>query len=233
MGGDMIAAFFDLDGTLFTGHIWQGLSLHHRTHKMQRPQLYAYVGLHMAAWPLFRAGLISRERSWAAWARHMPWTLAGLTLDRGQRVFDWVWAEYVRPQLRQDIVGKLRQHEAQDHAVYLVSGTMEPLLRRIAQGLGLAANCAIGTRVEVRSGRYTGRAVEPTCMGQGKADRLRLLLGEHRSIDLAESYAYADSITDLRLLEMVGHPTAVHPDQDLASVARQRGWSLLGTVREG
>ena len=228
----MIAAFFDLDGTLFTGHIWQGLSLHHRTHKMQRLQLYAYVGLHMAMWPLYLAGLMSRERSWSAWARHMPWTLAGLTLSEGQRVFDWMWAEYVQPQLREDIVGKLHQHQAQGHNIYLVSGTMEPLLGRITQGLGLPAASAIGTQIEVRNGRYTGRAIEPTCMGQGKVERLKLFLAEHSEVDLAQSFAYADSITDLNVLEMVGHPTAVYPDEELAAIAHKRGWPVLGTVQE-
>lgn len=223
----MIAAFFDLDGTLFTGHIWHGLSLHHRAHKMQRLQLYAYVYSHMALWFLYRAGLMSREKSWAAWARHMPWTLAGLTLAEGQRVFDWMWAEYVQPQLREDMVEKLRQHQAQGHTVYLVSGTMEPLLGRIAQGLGLAAASAIGTRVEVRNGRYTGRAIEPTCMGQGKAERLKLFLAEHSEIDLAQSFAYADSVTDLSVLEMVGHPTAVYPDEELVAIARERGWPVM------
>jgi len=223
----VIAAFFDLDGTLFTGHIWQGLSLHHRTHQMQRLQLYAYVGLHMAMWPLYLAGLMSRERSWAAWARHMAWTLAGLTMTEGQHVFDWMWTAYVQPQLREDIVGRLRQHQAQGHGTYLVSGTMEPLLGRIAQGLGLPATSAIGTRVEVRNGRYTGRAIEPTCMGQGKAERLKLFLAEHSDVDLAQSFAYADSITDLSMLEMVGHPTAVYPDEELAAIARERGWQVV------
>jgi len=228
----MIAAFFDLDGTLFTGHIWQGLRLHHRTHKMQRPQLYAYLYFHMAMWPLYRAGLMSRDKTWVAWARHMSWTLAGLTLTEAQCVFDWLWAEYVQPQLRQDVVEVLRQHQAKGHAVYLVSGTMEPLLARIAQGLGLTPGAAIGTRLEVWKGHYTGRAIEPTCMGEGKAQRLKHFLTGHPEIELAEGFAYADSITDLSVLEMVGHPIAAYPDEELAAIARQRGWQVMGTVRQ-
>jgi len=226
----MIPAFFDLDGTLFTGHIWQGLSLHHRTHQMQRLQLYVYICFHMAIWPLYRAGLMSRDRTWVAWARHMPWTLTGLTVSKGQRVFDWLWAEYIRPQLREDIVGELRQHRARGHAVYLVSGTMEPLLETIAQGLGLEPGAAIGTRIEVWKGRYTGRTIEPTCMGEGKAERLKLFLAAHSEIELAKGFAYADSITDLSVLEMVGHPIVVYPDEELAAIARQCRWQVMGTV---
>ncbi len=58
-------------------------------------------------------------------------------------------------------------------------------------------------------------------------------------IDLAASYAYADSIYDLPLLEAVGHPVAVSPEErlaplgaGLASITRQRGWPILGQVRE-
>ncbi|MEA3345499.1 MAG: HAD-IB family hydrolase [Chloroflexota bacterium] len=228
----MIAAFFDLDGTLFTGHIWKGLSLHHRTSRMQLLQLYAFMGVHMAMWPLYLAGLISRERTWEAWARHMPWTLAGLTVERAREVFDWIWSEYVQPQLREEIVGRLRQHRAQGHGVYLLSGTMEPLLERIAQGLELEVENALGTRTEVRGGRYTGRATEPTCVGQGKVERLRIFLADHSEVDLTKSYAYADSITDLSVLETVGHPAAVYPDAGLAAIARERGWPLLGTVQK-
>ena len=229
----MIAAFFDLDGTLFTGHIWQGLSQHHRTHKMQRLQLYTYVGYHMALWSLYRAGLMSRERSWLAWARHMPWTLAGLTEAEGRNVFDWIWDEYVSTQLRDDIVARLRQHQVEGHEVYLISGTMEPMLKRFTQGLGLPADSAIGTRTEVRNGRYTGRVIEPVCMGRGKPKRLAIFLTQHSEIDIAQSFAYADSITDVGMLEMVGRPVAVYPDAELAAIAFERGWSILRNAREG
>jgi HAD superfamily hydrolase (TIGR01490 family) len=228
----MIGAFFDLDGTLFTGHIWQGLSAHHRTFKTQRLQLCAYLSLHMPLWLLHRLGLVGRERSWAAWARHMPWMLAGLTLAQGQSVFDWIWVEYVRPRLRPDVVSRLRQHQEAGHAVYLVSGTMEPLLGRIAEGLGLAPASIAGTRIEVRAGHYSGRAIEPISMGRGKAERLALFLGRRPRIEMDHSFAYADSITDVSVLEMVGNPVAVYPDTDLAAVARQRGWSVLGAAQD-
>jgi HAD superfamily hydrolase (TIGR01490 family) len=228
----MIAAFFDLDGTLFTGHIWQGLSAHHRTFKTQRLQLCAYLGLHMPLWPLYRLGLVGRERSWSAWARHMPWMLAGLSMVQGQSVFDWVWLEYVGPRLRTDVVSKLRQHQKDGHGVYLVSGTMEPLLGRIAEGLGLAPASIAGTRVEVRAGRYTGRAIEPISMGRGKAERLAQFLDRRPNIGLDHSFAYADSITDVSVLEMVGNPVAVYPDASLATVAGQRGWPVLGAAQD-
>ncbi len=52
-------------------------------------------------------------------------------------------------------------------------------------------------------------------------------LAERRGYDLARSYAYSDSITDVHMLEVVGHPHAVNPDFRLAREARRRQWPIL------
>jgi phosphoserine phosphatase len=47
---------------------------------------------------------------------------------------------------------------------------------------------------------------------------------------LDASYAYADSLTDVPVLELVGHPVAVYPDEGLAALAWQKGWPILGVA---
>jgi phosphoserine phosphatase len=47
-------------------------------------------------------------------------------------------------------------------------------------------------------------------------------------IDWASSWALADRKSDLPVLELVGHPVAVHPDRKLRKLARQRGWEIIG-----
>ena len=54
----MIAAIFDLDGTLYTGHIAKGIARHHRTHRVKRLLFYFYMATHMPMWPLWRLGLL-------------------------------------------------------------------------------------------------------------------------------------------------------------------------------
>jgi len=46
---------------------------------------------------------------------------------------------------------------------------------------------------------------------------------EH-DLSLDQSVAYADSSSDLAMLEAVGYPVAVNPDARLAAIARRRGW---------
>ncbi len=96
-------------------------------------------------------------------------------------------------------------------------------MRPIADLLG--AQHVVATRMEVVDGRYTGR-IEFYAYGQDKADAVRALAAE-QGYDLAASYAYTDSETDLPLLEAVGHPAVVNPDRALRRIATERGWQVL------
>jgi phosphoserine phosphatase len=83
----------------------------------------------------------------------------------------------------------------------------------------------IATRAKLDAqGRYTGQ-LEFYAYGPHKADAIREM-AVRETIDLANSYAYSDSITDLPMLELVGNPVAVNPDRELTRVARERGWDM-------
>ena len=85
---------------------------------------------------------------------------------------------------------------------------------------------ALGTVSEIVDGVYTGRLAEPFCYGPGKALAMEKV-ARHEGYDLSRSYAYTDSISDLPMLESVGHPVAVNPDRRLEAVARERGWPII------
>lgn len=104
----------------------------------------------------------------------------------------------------------------------LLSSSPQELVERIGRGLGMQRS--IGTRAQVREGRYTGAIDGPLCYGAGKLEALRLALGE---VDLRDAFAYADSASDLPLLRNCGHPVAVNPDRPLRRLARRSGWPVL------
>jgi phosphoserine phosphatase len=79
--------------------------------------------------------------------------------------------------------------------------------------------------MEVKDGRYTGRA-QFYAYRPAKAQRVREL-AQQRGYQLGECYGYSDSVTDLPLLEVVGHPRVVNPDRALRKVAKTRGWPVL------
>src|SRR5690606_26061257 len=90
----------------------------------------------------------------------------------------------------------------------------------------LAFDGGIGARSEIVDGVYTGRPDGPFTYREGKADAIRALAAAE-GIDLAASWAYSDSESDLPMLRAVGHPVAVNPDAELARVAREEGWTVL------
>jgi HAD superfamily hydrolase (TIGR01490 family) len=223
------AAIFDLDGTLYTGHIVRGVTRHHRTHRVKRLPLYFYMTTHMAMWPLWRLGLLSELKVRELWVRHLGWTMRGWTHQEATTAFAWIAEHYVQPQVRPDVMRRVRDHQAAGHRIILVSGTPAHLLAEIGRQLGIEET--VGTPLLLRSGYYTGACELPVCQGTGKVSRLEAYLGDD-SITWPQSYGYADSYTDLPLLERVGHAVAVYPDDELTTHALSRGWEIIGGVRQ-
>jgi phosphoserine phosphatase len=90
---------------------------------------------------------------------------------------------------------------------------------------------AVATRGKVIDGHYTAELEGPFVYGPGKVEAINKLAVE-RGYDLAASYAYSDSISDLPMLELVGHPVAVNPDGLLEDVAHDRGWPVVIFARK-
>jgi HAD superfamily hydrolase (TIGR01490 family) len=125
-----------------------------------------------------------------------------------------------------EAVELIERHHRQGHQVVVVSASGVEMVEPIAKALG--ADRAMGTRMAVVDGRYTGE-IDFYCYGEGKADAARALAAEE-GFRLTDCYAYSDSITDLPLLEAVGHPSAVNPDRALRQVATERDWPVLDFV---
>ncbi len=225
------AAFFDFDGTLYSGHLWRDISDFYRERGERRLLVWAYLLGHIALRPLNLLGLLSTERFYGLWARDLTWVLRGLPQDEGAALFRHILQWRVLPGLRPDVVERLRQHQRDGHLVVLVSGGFRDLLEMLASEL--VVPYVVGTEAEIVGGRYTGRATGLAITGRGKVEGVRLLAErEGLALDWAASYAYADSRTDIPLLEAVGHPIAAYPDRVLERHARANGWEMLG-AREG
>lgn len=126
----------------------------------------------------------------------------------------------VRPESRKLVA---MHHEA-GRDTWIVSASPHNIVEPLAASLGMTG--AIGTEGEVVGGRFTGQLGGPFIYGPGKAQAIEKLASD-RGYDLDRSYAYSDSISDLPMMELVGHPVAVNPDSELAAIARERGWPIV------
>lgn len=111
---------------------------------------------------------------------------------------------------------------------WIVSASPQEIVGPLAEALGMTG--AIGTRGKIVEGRYTDQIEGPFVYGAGKVAAI-VALCEERGYDVTHCYSYSDSISDLPMLELVGHPVAVNPDRDLGEIARNRGWPVVVFAR--
>ncbi len=217
--GGRVAAFFDLDKTIIS-----------------KSSTLAY-GL-----SFYRNGLISRGDAVRGAVAQLVFTRRGAGHARMVRIREQVsevcrgWPaervteivarhldELILPYVYADARALLDQHRDAGQDVVIVSTSGVEMVAPIATLLG--ATHVIATRMEIADGRYTGQ-FELYAYGEAKAEQVRALAAE-RGYCLADCYSYSDSVTDVPMLEAVGHPHAVNPDRALRRLAAERGWPVL------
>jgi HAD superfamily hydrolase (TIGR01490 family) len=129
----------------------------------------------------------------------------------------------VDPLVYDEAVSLITTHHQEDTDVVIVSTSGAEVVEPIGEMLG--ADHVIATSMVQVDGRYTGE-IEFYAYAENKAVAIRRLAAEE-GYDLASSYAYSDSASDIPMLEAVGHPHAVNPDKALRRAAVKNGWPIL------
>ena len=130
----------------------------------------------------------------------------------------------VLPRLYPQMLAVAYAHQDEGRPIYICTAASHEMAQLLS--MVLSFDGGIGSRSEVVDGVYTGREGGLFTYREGKAQAIREL-AERKGLDLAQSYAYSDSESDLPMLRAVGHPVAVNPDSTLARVAREEGWEVL------
>jgi HAD superfamily hydrolase (TIGR01490 family) len=220
------AAFFDLDRTLMEGSsAFQFGRAAYRAGLLGRRQLLADAWANIR----FRLRGATDEDSHALRSR-ISASLQGTRVLDLERLGASVLAG-VLPRVYPQMLKLAHEHQDAGRRVYIVTAAAQELAQTLAEVLALDG--AIGSEFsEVRDGVYTGRTAGRFVYGSGKAQAIEAL-ARREGIDLAASYAYSDSESDLPMLRAIGNPVAVNPDRELMRVARQEGWQVLRFDRLG
>ncbi|MGW0036756.1 HAD family hydrolase [Gordonia sp. NPDC003376] len=212
------AAFFDLDKTVitrssalaFVPHFYSAGLLDRRT--LVR-SVYGNVGLG-----------IEHDRSRVERLRRSITSMCrGWDVDEVGRIVAETLQDVVTPLIYAEAEDLIADHRHAGRDVVLVSASGIEFAAPIGAMLGVDHIRA--TVMAVTDGHYTGE-IEFYCYGERKAEAMRGLATEH-GYDLAASFAFSDSITDLPMLTAVGHPVAVNPDRRLRRHAEENGWPIL------
>lgn len=123
-------------------------------------------------------------------------------------------------------VKRLNEHIARGDLVVLISATPNQVTGPIAQFF--KANIVCGSKCVVKNNVVTrGQYQNTLLVGHAKEKLVSEILVKRYNIDLENSYAYGDHITDLPVLNMVGNPVAVNPTKKLELIAIQKNWEIL------
>jgi HAD superfamily hydrolase (TIGR01490 family) len=217
----MRLAVFDIDGTLVTGPSTEKRFFLHlvRSGKIGPRQVLAFVWFLLRWSPRFGRHVFKKNKAYLAWLR---------VEDIERLATDWAASKLTAAWFA-PCVERLRRHREGGDAIVLVSGTPDFIAAGIARALGVEH--AIGTHCAVINGRF-GR--EPPVSHPFTSRKVEIIGEQARqaAVSLADTVAYGDSIYDLPAFLAVGTAVAVRPDEQLAAVAEQAGWEVIGRVRQ-
>jgi HAD superfamily hydrolase (TIGR01490 family) len=213
-------AFFDVDNTLM-----RGASIYHFARGLAARKMFGPRDLARMTWGQLYFRLRGAENSdhidaarQAALAFVAGHSVADI-VRLGEEIYDDTMADRIWEGARE----LTQRHLNAGQRVWLVTATPVELAGILSRRLGLTG--ALGTVAETVDGVYTGRLVGGLLHGEAKAAAIRAL-AVREGLDLARCAAYSDSVNDLPMLTLVGHPNAVNPDMGLRAEARSRGWPV-------
>ena len=210
------AAFFDMDRTLIrvnSGSLWIRW-------QRERGEMSLYQTMRAIGWLMqYKLALIDMEAVVAKAIASMRGHEERELVDKAREFFDRLIASEVAPKALE----ALERHRREGHVVAILSTSTPYLVEPLAQRLGIEH--AICTRMNIADGKFDGTHRKPACYGAGKVHWAEAFAAEH-GVDLAQSFFYTDSYTDLPMLERVGVARVVNPDTRLRRHARRVGWPV-------
>lgn len=215
-----IAVFYDVDGTLVRSNIihvyfYYTLRLPKLSDAFRKSLMLAlfspvYALTDMVNRSLFNKLFYKNYKS--------------IPLERIRLMADELVREALLPNLYADARKRIEKAKEAGLVQVLVTGSIDTVMKPFADMLGI--DHVIANQLEFENGHATGRLLPPVLAGKEKGQVMKEFAEEH-NIDLSKSYAFADSKADLAMLEAVGFPCAVNPDDRLRKIAEESGWPVL------
>ena len=213
-------AFFDVDNTITRGSTlyFLGKGMYNRGFFTKRD-----IGAWVLANIRFRMTGTEKSEVISRFQKAATDFIGGHDVKEIRIIGEQIYSEFVSPSIWQGTIELAKEHLSSGDEVWLVTASPEDFANLIAERLGFTG--AIGTKAEVKDGKYTGNLNGKLLHGKEKAIAITELTKE-RGIDLKDCFAYSDSHNALPLLSAVGHPRAINPDAKLRIIAFAQSWPV-------
>jgi HAD superfamily hydrolase (TIGR01490 family) len=214
------AAFYDLEGTLVSTNLVHTLGFYARRQQgiWQTVKKSAST---LAKLPMFGVtDLYSRN----VFNEFFFQSYKGESTDRLRFFAEELFEEVLKPAIYAGTAELIAQGKKIGQRQVVLTGALDFSIDKLMDYLGI--DDYVANRLEYVNGYATGRVLPPVMASATKAKWIREF-AERENINLSKSYAYSDSISDLPMLSIVGHPVAVNPDFRLKQTALQHDWAIL------
>ena len=214
------AAFYDLDGTLLGTNLVHTFGFYARNDQGILRSL-GRTAATLLGIPLFLATDVYSRKVFNdlffKWYRNQ-------SEDRLRFLSQDLFDEVIKPSIYPGTVELLDKSRSLGLRQVVVTGALDISIQPLLRHLGIEEYVA--NRLEFVDDVATGRLVPPVMASATKASWIRTY-AERESISLSDCFCYADSMSDLPMLSIVGHPTATNPDLRLRSTALRHDWPIL------
>ncbi|HEX5497218.1 MAG TPA: HAD-IB family hydrolase [Mycobacteriales bacterium] len=215
--GSDVMAVFDLEGTVLASNVVEGY-LWARLAESPKSAWPAELAAVLGALPRY---LAAERRDRGEFLRSFMRRYEGASEAELRRLVAERLGDALLRRAAPEAVRRIRAHRRAGHRTVLITGTVDVLVEPL-RGL---FDEIVASRLHAADGVYTGFLDRPPLVGEARAAWVRRYTAD-AGVDLAGSWAYADSYSDRPLLELVGNPVAVNPDPRLYRHAKRRRWTV-------
>lgn len=214
------AAFYDLEGTLVSTNLVHTLGLYARN-QASLFQSFKKSAETLISVPMFA---VSDQYSRKVFNDLFFKRYKGETEDRMRFFADELFEKVLKPAVFPGAFELIDKSRSLGFRQVVVTGALDVSVKPLMGYLGI--NDYVANRLEFVNGVATGRLLPPVLASATKASWIRTF-AEKEEINLSESFAYSDSMSDLPMLSIVGHPAVVNPDFRLRQTALHHDWPIL------
>ena len=214
-----VAAFFDVDGTIVEATV---------VHYYAYLATYGYSDIRRTTWtaaflPKVAYYLLLDMTNRSRFNRVFYHNYRGMDVAQIRDRSDDHFEHFIRPRMFSGAIERIAEHRTRGERVVLITGSLDFIMEPVSAFL--KTDGLIAVKMHEKDGRLTGALTGPPIGDEEKAKVMRAYAEEHH-INLAKSYGYADSSSDLPMLHSVGHATVVNPGRKLRRIAKEQDWEI-------
>lgn len=214
------AAFYDLEGTLVSTNLVHTLGFYSKNQQGLFRTVTKSASTLLSI-PLFAA---TDQYSRKVFNDLFFKRYKGESEDRLRFFADQLFEEVLKPAIFPGAYELIEKSRSLGLRQVVVTGALDISVKPLMEHFGIKDYVA--NHLEFVNGIATGRLLPPVLAAATKASWIRIF-AEREGISLSDSYAYTDSMSDLPMLSVVGHPAAVNPDMRLKQTALHHDWPIL------